>query len=282
VAAAVSGALAEVPVPTLRARVTDAAELLPPEVEARLEAQLARFERETAHQVAVLTVPTTDGEPIEAFALRVVESWKLGQKDLDNGLLLVVAARDRRARVEVGYGLEGAVPDAVAKRVLEDVMFPRFRAGDPAGGIEAGVAALLRAARGEAVALERRPARGGAPHEDPLAALLFAVGFGTIGTAVLFGRALRRARTLRALLAGLASGGLSGFLLGSLGWSALAFALGGVAGFILPAVSGARGPRGVWHPGGGFGGGGFGRGGLGGGFGGRGGGFGGGGASGGW
>ena len=284
-AAAVPIAWAEIPVPPLRARVTDAADLLPPAAEARLEAQLAEFERETAHQVAVLTVPTTDGEPIEVFSLRVVESWKLGQKDLDTGLLLVVAAQDRRARVEVGYGLEGVVPDAVAKRVLEDVMFPRFRAGDPAGGIEAGVAALLQAARGEVVPLERRPpARGGAPHEDPLAVLLFAVGFGAIGTAMLFGRALRRARGLRALLAGFASGGLCGFLLGSAGWAALAFGLGGLAGFVLPALAEAAGRGGAWHPGGGFGRGGFGGGGFGGGggVGGGGGGFGGGGASGGW
>jgi uncharacterized protein len=282
VAAAVPSARAEVPVPPLRARVTDAADLLPPEAEARLEAQLAGFERETTHQVAVLTLGTTGGEPIEAFALRVAESWKLGQKDLDNGLLLVVAAQDRRIRVEVGYGLEGAVPDAVSKRVIEDVMVPRFRAGDAAGGIEAGVAALLRAARGEIVATERRPARGGAPHEDPFAALLFAVGFGTAASALLFGRALRRARAIRALLAGLASSGLCGFLLASAGWAALAFGLGCLAGFVLPVLTRAGGRGGAWSPGGGSGGG-FGRGGFGGGgIGGGGGGFGGGGASGGW
>ena len=270
------GASAEIPVPPLRARVTDAADLLPPAAEARVEAALADFERETAHQVAVLTVPTTGGEPIEAFALRVVESWKLGQRGLDNGLLLVVAAQDRRARVEVGYGLEGAVPDAVAKRVLEDVMFPRFRAGDPAGGIEAGVQALLQAARGEVVRFERRPARGGAPHEDPLAALLFAVAFGTLSTAPLFGRRLRRRRGPRALLAGLASAGLCGWLLASLAWAALAFGLGLLTGLAAPALLRGAGRHGsVWVPGGG----GFGRGG---GFGGGGGGFGGGGASGGW
>jgi uncharacterized protein len=115
----------------LRARVTDSADLLPPAAEARLEAALARFESETSHQIAVLTVPELGGEAIEPFALRVAERAQLGQRGLDNGMLLVVAAKERRARIEVGYGLEGVVPDAVGKRVLEDTIFPRFRVGDP-------------------------------------------------------------------------------------------------------------------------------------------------------
>jgi uncharacterized protein len=276
---------AEVPVPALRARVTDAADLLPPAAEARLEAQLADFERETTHQVAVLTVPSLEGEPIEVFALRVVESWKLGQKDLDNGLLLVVAAQDRRARVEVGYGLEGAVPDVVAKRVLEDAMFPRFRAGDFAGGIEAAVQGLLRATRGEVVPAERRPARPGGPNADALAVVLFAALFAGSFVLPFTGVAFRRAPAPRALVSGLASGGLAWWLLASLGWAALAFGLGLLVGLVAPGFAGAARGRGGRHGGVFFpGGGGFGRGGGfgGGGFRGGGGGFGGGGASGGW
>ena len=90
----------------------------------------------------MLTVPTTDGEAIEPFALRVAEAWKLGHQGADNGILLIVASKDRKARIEVGYGLEGVVPDAIAKRVIEDVMIPRFREGDMAGGIEAATDAL--------------------------------------------------------------------------------------------------------------------------------------------
>lgn len=242
---------------------------------ARLEAQLAAFEQETTHQIAVLTVPSLEGEPIEAFSLRVAEAWKLGQKGLDNGILLLVAAQDRQARIEVGYGLEGAVPDAIAKRVLEDVIFPRFRAGDPAGGIEAGVAALMRAARGEEIPVERRPARRGAPHEDPLSVLGFAAMF-----AALLGAPFRRARFLGALLGGSVASGITWLILARVGWAAAAFAIGALLGALGASGAGGRrrGPGGIFVPGG-FGGRG---GGFGGGFGGGGGGFGGGGASGRW
>jgi uncharacterized protein len=221
----------------------------------------------------VLTVASLEGEPIEAFALRAAEAWQLGHKGLDNGILLLVAAQDRQARIEVGYGLEGVVPDAVAKRVLEDVMFPRFRAGDPSGGIEAGVEALMRAARGEEIPLERRPARRGVPHEDPISVLGFAAMFGAM-----FGAPFRRARLLGALLGGAVASGITWWLLGRVAWALLAFALGAALG-AAGLVSRGRGRRsGVFVPGG-FGGRG---GGFRGGFGGGGGGFGGGGASGRW
>jgi uncharacterized protein len=253
--------------------------VLPPDVEARLEAKLAVFEQETTHQIAVLTVLTLEGEPIESYALRVAETWKLGQKGLDNGLLLVVAPQDRRARVEVGYGLEGVVPDAVAKRVLEDAAIPYFRRNDYASGIEVGVDALMAAARGETIPIERRPAREGSPHEDPLSAVFF----GAI-LALVFSAPFRRVRPLGALVGGTASGGLTWLLLASLGWAAVGFLLGALLGGIGPGMTGGgrrgRGWQGpVFVPGGGgFGGGGFG----GGGFRGGGGGFGGGGASGSW
>ena len=224
----------------------------------------------------MLTVPTTEGEPIESYALRVAERWKLGQKGADNGLLLVVAAQDRRARIEVGYGLEGAVPDAVAKRVIDDVMVPRFRAGDFPGGLEAATQALMAAARGEAIAVERPPARRGAPHQDPTAALIFAVLFGAVLSTPLGGR-----QPGRSLLAGGLASGLSYLLLASLGWAVLSFVL---AAFFsgTGGMSGRGGRFGgpIFIPGGGGFGGGFGGGG--GGFSGGGGGFGGGGASGSW
>ena len=223
----------------------------------------------------MLTVPTTGGEPIESYALRVAERWKLGRQGADNGLLLVVAAQDRRARIEVGYGLEGAVPDAIAKRVIDDVMVPRFRAGDFPGGLEAATQALMAAARGEAVAVERPPARRGAPHQDPTAALIFAVLFGALLSMPLGGR-----QPGRSLLAGGLAGGLAYLLLASLGWAVLSFVL---AAFFSGSggMSGRGGRFGgpMFLPGGGFG---RGYGGGGGGFSGGGGGFGGGGASGSW
>ncbi len=259
--------------PPLRARVNDLADAIPADVEPRLEAKLADFERETSHQIVVLTVPTLEGEPIEPFALRVAEEWKLGQKGVDNGILLAVAVKDRRARIEVGYGLEGVVPDVIAKRILEDVMFERFRAGDFAGGIEAGVDALISAARGEVVDLP--PAREGSPHEDPLAAVLFAAFFGTLLTTP-----LRRPRPLGAVTGGLVGALLAWIATLNLRWGALAFAIAFVLGLVLPASigGGGRGRHGrpIFSPGGG------GFGGRGGGFGGGGGRFGGGGASGGW
>jgi len=262
-------------VPPLRGRVNDLAGVLDPEAARRIEARLAAFEQETTHQIAVLTVPGLEGEPIESFAFRVAEVWQLGQKGVDNGILLVVAPRERRARIEVGYGLEGAVPDAIAKRVLEDVMFAHFRRGDFAAGIEAGVEALMQAARGERVTLP--PARERAPHADPTAVVFFAALLGTLLTAPL----RRSRRPLASLVGGGIGGGITWLLLASLGWSAFAFALAAV--FSLLGSAALRGPRrgGVFVPGGGWSGG-FGGGGFGGGFGGGGGGFGGGGASGSW
>jgi uncharacterized protein len=265
----------------LRARVTDGADLLPPAAEARLESALADLERETSHQIAVLTVPGLEGEPIESFALRVAERAELGQRGLDNGILFVVALRERRARIEVGYGLEGVVPDAVAKRVLEEAVFPRFRAGDLAGGIEAGALALASAARGEVVPAARRPrAPGeGAPTIlDPLAAVGFAV---LLSTLLALPLQARRQRALAAALAGGASALITWLLLASLAWALLA----GLLGALGPGAGGlgprrGRGRRGGFlAPGAGGFGGGFGRGG---GFSGGGGRFGGGGASGGW
>jgi uncharacterized protein len=274
-------AAAELPAPVLRARVADGADLLPAAAEARLESALARFEAETSHQIAVLTVPGLEGEAIEPFALRVAERAELGQRGLDNGILLVVAAKERRARIEVGYGLEGAIPDAVAKRVLEDVVFPRFRAGDFAGGIEAGVDALMRAARGEVVPADRRPPAE--PERDPLSALFFAVLVSTLAVLPLRRSLPRRKRRLGApFLSGTISGVLTWGLLASLAWAGLGFVLGFLLAALL-SLSGGPGAR-LGRRGGGFGfpaggrHGGFG----GGGFSGGGGGFGGGGASGSW
>jgi uncharacterized protein len=266
-------------VPALHARVTDLAGLLPPERAQQLEATLASFETETSHQIAVLTVPTTAGEPIESFALRVAESWKLGNKGADNGILLIVAAQDRKARIEVGYGLEGAVPDAIAKRVIEDVMVPRFRQGDMAGGIEAATDALMKAARGEEIPFERRPQRTDRQVNDPIGFVLFASLVASMLWLPFRGGKLR---PLGALLGGATAAGFVFVMLKVAGWAALAFALATILGFVGPSMQGLGGRRGGFGGGGfggGFGGGGFGGGG---GFSGGGGGFGGGGASGGW
>jgi len=265
-------------VPALRAHVTDLAGVLPAERVQHLEQVLTQFETETSHQIAVLTVPTTDGEPIESFALRVAESWKLGRKGADNGILLIVATGDRRARIEVGYGLEGAVPDVVGKRVIADVMAPRFREGDMPGGIDAAVDALMRAARGEQIAFAKPSTRDSGPQPmDPIGFVLFA----SIIASMLWGQFRGgKSRSASAVLGGVTAGGFVFLVLKIAGWAALAFAVATLFGWIGPAMSGGGGRRGRIGSGGGFGSsGGFGGGG---GFSGGGGGFGGGGASGSW
>src|SRR5918992_5436247 len=136
-------------VPPLRGRVNDYAGVMSQDQVQSLEARLAQFEQETGHQVAVLTIPTLDGEDIEGFSIRVAENWKIGKKGFDNGVILVVVPNDRRLRLEVGYGLEGVLPDAVANQIISQYIIPRFRAGDFSSGIVAGIDAVLRVIKRE-------------------------------------------------------------------------------------------------------------------------------------
>ena len=142
--ALISGRVSALDVPPLRGRVNDYAAVLTQDQARTLEAQLAQFEQETGHQVALLTIPTLEGEDIEGFSIRVAENWKIGKKGFDNGVILVVAVNDRRLRLEVGYGLEGVLPDAIAKTITSQYIVPRFRSQDYAGGIIAGIDAVLR------------------------------------------------------------------------------------------------------------------------------------------
>ena len=136
-------AMALVPVPRLEGRVTDNARILSAATTEHLSELLKSHENRTTNQVAVLTVTTLDNEPIEEFAIRVFDVWKLGRKDRDNGVLVIVAVLDRRMRIEVGYGLEGVLTDLRAGRIIEDVMAPRFRADDFDGGLTAGTMAII-------------------------------------------------------------------------------------------------------------------------------------------
>jgi uncharacterized protein len=144
-----------VDVPPLEGRVNDRAGLLPAEIKGELERKLAAYEAKTGHQVAVLTIPTLGGDPVEDFSMRVVEAWKLGRAQHDDGVLILVVPQDRKMRIEVGYGLEGVLPDAAAGRITREVMAPRFKQGDYAGGIVAAVDAVLGATGGEVTAAPR-------------------------------------------------------------------------------------------------------------------------------
>jgi uncharacterized protein len=278
-------------VPPLRGRVNDYARLIPADRAKAIEERLARFEQETGHQIAVLTIPSLEGDSLEDFSIRVADAWKIGQKGFDNGAILLIARDDRKLRIEVGYGLEGVMPDAIASRIIREVITPRFRSGDFAGGIEAGVDSMLKVARGEKLPSRSRP--GGGPAASPGGSFLTILMI----TAML---ALFIGMTRRRLVSGAVGGAASGlvtslFAAGGLGTIMLpALIVGALLGAIGSAVGTGtagnqwvgtpRSRRGDWGGGvfpGGFGGGGFGGGG-GGGFSGGGGGFGGGGASGSW
>ncbi len=126
-------AVAQVAVPALGARVTDLTGTLPPDARDALEARLQALEQRKGAQVAVLILPSTQPETIEQFAIRVFDTWKLGRQGVDDGVLLLVAKDDRRVRIEVGRGLEGAIPDVAAHRIIDEYLTPRFRDGDFAG-----------------------------------------------------------------------------------------------------------------------------------------------------
>jgi uncharacterized protein len=135
-------------VPLLSGRVTDNAGILSAETITRLTALLRQHEDSTSNQVAVLTIASLEGEVIESYSIRVVETWKLGRKENDNGVLLLVVRDDRKVRIEVGRGLEGNLPDITCGRIIRNVMVPRFKDGDYDGGVSAGVDAVLASLRG--------------------------------------------------------------------------------------------------------------------------------------
>ncbi len=279
--AAVASALAQqlVPVPPLTSPVTDLTGTLTPDQVAALDAKLRAFEQAKGSQIAVLIVATTEPEAIEQYALRVAETWKLGRKGVDDGALLLVALQDRKVRIEVGYGLEGALPDAIANRIVDEDVVPQFRRGDFHGGIATATDRMMRVIDGEPLPapVSRAPSQD-IPGLGALLPFLFIL-------ALVGGSIFRRmfGRVGGAIATGGAVGFLTWLLIGILG---LAFGAG-VLAFIFALLGGFGGGGNGWysrrHGGGwgypgGFGGGGFGGGGWSGG----GGGFGGGGASGSW
>lgn len=142
--------------PPLTGRVVDAANILKPEERSALEAKLKAYEGKTSDQVVVATVPSLEGTSVEDYANRLFRHWQLGQKKNDNGVLLLVAPNDRKVRIEVGYGLEGALTDALSKVIITTALAPQFKSGDFAGGIDAGVDAILSILTGDAEEWQRR------------------------------------------------------------------------------------------------------------------------------
>lgn len=258
-----------VPVPPLKNRVTDLTQTLTPEQQSQLEAKLTTFEQQKGSQIAVLIVPSTQPEDIAQFAIRVVDVWKLGRAKQDDGLLILIAKNDRKMRIEVGYGLEGAIPDLTAKRIISEIMAPGFKQGDYYGGINNAIDVLIGLVSGEQLPAPAAKTEGVQSFENMLPILIF-------GGLILGG-------LLRAMFGNFFGGTLTGGAIGILAWILgggllLAILFGIIAFFItLTGVSGLGQLGGLG--GGGFGGG---RSGGGGPFSGGGGGFGGGGASGDW
>lgn len=256
-----------VAIPPLSARVTDLTATLAPEQSARLEASLAQIERDKGAQVVILMLPTTKPESIEQFGIRLAEAWKVGRQRVDDGAIVIVAKDDRSARIEVGRGLEGAVPDVVAKRIVADVMAPKFKQGDFAGGLDLAVAKLAEAIGGESLPAPAAQPADGAGAENNFFWLFLALMAGGV---------------LRSLL-GLLGVALAALVAGWLAWAVFASWLAAILAAGLAALfSFARGGGRGWSVGGSGGatGGGWSSGG--GGFTGGGGEFGGGGASGNW
>ncbi len=287
---AAAGAFA-IDIPKLQTRVTDLAGVLTPEQTATLEEKLKQFETSDSTQIAVLILPGLQGEVLEDFSMRVAEAWRLGQKGRDNGALLLVAMKERKVRIEVGYGLEANLTDALSRRIIQNEIIPYFRQGEFYAGIDSGVNAMMQAVRGVYKATARPGSRSGQGNGSGSAlnwiVFLLIPGLWLLGSAGKWGGGLLGGGAGTFLMYSLLGLSLGPMLIGG-----LFGALGGIfLGGIIQSAARQTNPRrmggGPFIPrGGGFWGGGFGGGGFGGfgggGFSGGGGGFGGGGASGGW
>jgi uncharacterized protein len=263
-----------IPVPKLTARVVDlTGTLTAPERDA-IDAKLRDFETAKGSQVAILLVPSIGPETIEEFAGRVTDEWKLGRKGVDDGVLFVIAKQERKLRIQTGRGVQGTLTDALSKRIVADLVGPRFRSGDFAGGIEAGADAIMKAIEGEALPLPSPKAKG---KVDTLSSYsnFFILGLFLVPVVGMFLRGIL-GRFLGASLTSGVTGVAAWLILGSLGIGVVA----ALIAFVITLFTGSGIARGITR--GGWGGGYVPGGGGGGGFSGGGGGFDGGGASGGW
>jgi len=263
-------------IPPLTGRVVDRAELLSPTERQALEQKLETLERQTSVQMVIATIPSLEGDPLEDFSTRLAESWRIGQKGLDNGAIILVVRDERRVRIEVGYGLEPVIPDGLAGRIIRERMAPQFQQQNYYAGLDAAVDGLALAARreypGQESSGEGQPAGEAIPWGVGLF-VFFIVG--VLGNALGFAAAGILGALALMFLVGLASG----FTLVGLLVSAVAGFLLGLLAMMFVRSSGSRGGRSWTTGGGGWS---SGSGGSGGGFSGGGGRFGGGGASGSW
>lgn len=237
-----------VAIPELSSRVTDLTQTLSPAEQAQLEQKLAAFEQKKGSQIALLILPTTQPEDIAQYSIRVVEKWKIGRDKVDDGVLVLIAKDDRKMRIEVGYGLEGAIPDLYAKRIISEVIGPKFKQGDFYGGLDAGVDKLIGLVDGEALPTPGTPEFSGMGIMDMLPILLFGGLVSGLFLRSMFGTFFGSAL----------NGGLVGGVVALLGVALGGAAILGVIAFFITMMLGGRGMNGYSGgipTGGGYGGG---------------------------
>jgi uncharacterized protein len=240
-------AWADVAVPPLTGRVVDQTGTLSADDIATLTQTLRGLELRKGSQVAVLIVPTTEPETIEQYSIRVAEAWKIGRKKVDDGALLVVAKNDRKLRIEVGYGLEGALTDVTARRIIDEIITPKFKSGDFAGGISAGVDRIIGVVDGEPLpAPEPQQSFGGSDRFDLMFNLLIIFG-------IFVGGAILRTvlgRLIGSVAAGGAVGVLAWFLMGSLVFSVISALVAFAFTMFAESTASSNGRSGGWSGGG--------------------------------
>ena len=263
-AALLGAARADVPVPDLKARVTDLTGTLNAQQKSDIESRIAAYEARRGSQIAVLLLPTTKPEEIEQYSIRVADAWKIGRKGADDGLILIVAKDDRRVRIEIGYGLEGAIPDSVARRVIDERITPHFRDGDFYGGVRDGVDQLIKLAEGEKLPPPQASAPQARSESDAVQYIVPAIIFMAVVGGILKAMLGRFPGSLAAG-AGL---GLIAWLMFGMGIAALAAligfvlvftntgSIGGGSGWSSGGGGFSGGSSPSWGGGGGFGGGG--------------------------
>jgi uncharacterized protein len=240
-------AWADVAVPPLTGRVVDQTGTLSADDIATLTQTLRGLELRKGSQVAVLIVPTTEPETIEQYSIRVAEAWKIGRKKVDDGALLVVAKNDRKLRIEVGYGLEGALTDVTARRIIDEIITPKFKSGDFAGGISAGVDRIIGVVDGEPLpAPEPQQSFGGSDRFDLMFNPLIIFG-------IFVGGAILRTvlgRLIGSVAAGGAVGVLAWFLMGSLVFSVISALVAFAFTMFAESTASSNGRSGGWSGGG--------------------------------
>ncbi len=235
-----------VEIPPLQSAVTDLTQTLSAQEQTALNQKLSQFSQQSGSQVAVLVVATTQPEEISQFSIRLAEAWKIGREKQDDGVIIIVAKNDRKMRIEVGYGLEGAIPDAIAKRIISEQMTPAFKQGQFYQGLNLATDTLIKLIQGEQLPAPAKQARQA--HADDWMGMLPILMFAAIiGGAIFKG-------ILGDLPGSLVTGGILGGLAGWLGATALIMGLIGLAAFVFTLAMGGRGGGSGPYVPGGFGG----------------------------